>query len=281
MSAPLSERPFAFASDGRTLRGMLGAPQAGPPPLGVVLIHGWSGTRIGPHRMLVDMARRLVAAGMATLRFDLRGRGDSEGDAAKSDLDGMIEDTLYAAAYLERETGAERVALLGICSGANVALGAASVRPDIHALALWSALPFQPDRRAAQRRRRWWHYLKQYAQKALNWRTWARLARGEVNVKMAGRVVAGEASKPPGEDNPKDSARDIMKDLSSYPGRMLFVTGTLDPDGMAGREVFRSFCRAHACDARFELIEGANHSYYDAAHAERVMGLTLRWLTGA
>ena len=44
---------------------------------GVVIVHGWGGCRVGPHRILVEMARSLNARGLATLRFDLSGRGQS------------------------------------------------------------------------------------------------------------------------------------------------------------------------------------------------------------
>ena len=63
---------------------------------GVVIVHGWGGCRVGPHRILVEAARSLSAMGLATLRFDLSGRGQSEGDPLATDLDAMIDDATVA-----------------------------------------------------------------------------------------------------------------------------------------------------------------------------------------
>jgi pimeloyl-ACP methyl ester carboxylesterase len=278
MSAALREQPISFQSAGLCLSGMLGIPETPPSDLGVVLIHGWSGTRIGPHRMLVHTAKTLLDRGITTLRFDLRGRGDSEGEADLTDLDNMIADTACAVNILKEQPHVKRIAFIGLCSGANVAMGAASLNADISALALWSALPFQPEQQTTQRRRRKWHYLKQYARKALNWRTWVRMVRGEVNVGMVGKAIGGDSAPQAGERNLKDSDRDIMSALAAYRSPMLYLTGSLDPEGLAGREVYEPFAKANKLNATFELINGANHSYYDGVHARQVIDLTAEWL---
>jgi len=280
MTQPHREQPVAFDSGGFQLRGMLGIPPAPEPQRrGVVLIHGWAGYRIGPHRMLVHAARRLLDAGFATLRFDLRGRGESDGRADETDLDAMTEDTLNATAFLKDHSPAESVALLGICSGSNVAIAAATLNPDIAELALWSVLPFQPEQKPRQKRRRMSHYLVQYLRKALSIQTWQRLIRGEVNLRMVGKVIAGDKRPPPGERNLKDSARDIMAAFKDFRGRALFITGSHDPEGMEGRKLFLSFCKAHRISAIFHLVHGANHSYYHRAHETEVLEKTIEWFT--
>lgn len=275
----LCEQPVCFESAGLQLRGMLGLPEAPEPRRrGIVLVHGWGGCRIGPHRMLVHAARRLLQAGFATLRFDLRGRGDSEGEADQTDLDGMIEDTVGAVDFLKQQPGVDRVGLLGICSGSNVAIGAATLRPEIRELALWSVLPFQPEQKARQRRRRMWYYLRHYVRKAMQIQTWRKLLRGDVNVRMVGKAVTGERKPVEGARNLKDSARDIMAPFGKFSGKALFITGTRDPEGLEGRELFTAFCRNKGIDATFHLIDGANHSYYARAHEEDVIERTLAWL---
>ena len=274
------EQPVSFSSGPLTLRGVMSLPvEFEPRRRGVVLIHGWGGCRIGPHRMLTHMARRLHTAGFATLRFDLRGRGDSDGAADQADLDGMIDDTQAAARFLATQPGVERVSLLGICSGANVALGAATLNPEIADLALWSVLPFQRDKRATQDRTRTRHMLRLYLGKALRWETWRRLIRGDVNMAMVGKAIGGE-SKPTAEGrNLKMSSRDILKAFGDFRGRALFVTGGKDPEGLEGKALFEPFCGKRNLQAQFRLIDGANHSFYEGAHAQAVMERTLAWLT--
>jgi len=275
----MGERPVIFSSAGLRLYAMLGAPERPEARRrGMILLHGWSGYRIGPHRMLVHMARRLMENGFHTLRFDHRGRGDSEGNGETVCLDEMIEDALAAIAFMKRETQPDDIALLGICSGSNVAIGAATLRPEIRELALWSVLPFQPEQRAAQRVRRARFYLWQYCRKALRAETWRRLFRGEINVRGVGRVVAGEAKPQEGARNLKDSSRDIMAAFGRYDGRALFITGSADPEGMEGRKLFGEFCRTGKIDADFHLVEGATHSYYAAGHELEVIARTLEWL---
>ena len=49
-------------------------------------MHGLVGSKDQPHRILVALSEALAAAGHVALRFDLLGRGDSEG---KSIDDGL------------------------------------------------------------------------------------------------------------------------------------------------------------------------------------------------
>ncbi len=283
------ERPVTFVCDGLRLTGMLGEPvveRAVPARSetprssagAVVLIHGWAGYRIGPHRMLLRAARRLNEIGFHTLRFDLRGRGDSEGDGPAVGLDEMIADSVAAVDFIKSESGAHRLVLAGICSGANVAIGAATLRHDVKELTLWSVLPFQPEARAGQRARRARHYLRQYLAKACQWQSWKRLLRGESSLRGAARTMAGDAAPLRDGRNLKDSDRNLMQAFAAWRGRALFVTGSLDPEGMAGREIFEPFCRERQMPARFHLVQGATHSYYDPAHEREVIDATLRWL---
>jgi pimeloyl-ACP methyl ester carboxylesterase len=244
----------------------------------VALLHGWAGYRIGPHRMLVGMSRRLANAGFHALRFDMRGRGDSEGNGETACLDEMIEDALAAVEFLNEKTGIKEAVLAGICSGSNVAIGAATLQPDIRELALWSVLPFQPEQKAAQRLKRSKFYLAEYARKALKTETWRRLWRGEVSLRGVGRALRGDAKPASGERNLKDSSRDIMAAFAKYKGRALFVTGSADPEGMEGRKLFSAFCQAQGIRADFHFIEGATHSYYSTAHEKEVIDVTLDWL---
>jgi len=280
MKRACSEKPVVFNSSGVRLFGVVGTPTTPEPRRrGVVLIHGWGGYRIGPRRILVHAARRLAEAGFFTLRFDLRGRGDSAGEGRKTCLDDMIEDTLHAVDFLSGATEAQRITLLGICSGANVAIGAATLRTDsLRELALWSTLPFQPQQRSRQRVRRARFYLGKYLRKALNPATWRKMLRGDVDYRMVGRAIAGDRRPGSGEVNLKDSARDIMSEFGRFNGRALFVTGTEDPEGQEGRRLFARFCESRRLEAVFHPIAGATHSFYAPAHEREVIETTLAWL---
>jgi len=84
---------------------------------------------IGDGRMFVLFARRLAQQGIASLRMDLSGLGDSSPLAAEVTLDTIYsetsrDDAVAGAAWLERQ-GYKRVVVFGVCGGAFNGLHAA------------------------------------------------------------------------------------------------------------------------------------------------------------
>ncbi len=128
---------------GKTLRGMLHLPAATPkqPVSGVVLFHGFAGDRMESHWMFVKCSRALARAGIASLRFDFYGSGESDGGFREMSLRGEIADGRAAVALMrgQKEIDPERVGLLGLSLGGAVAASLAlSVRAK--AIVLWSAV---------------------------------------------------------------------------------------------------------------------------------------------
>lgn len=270
------ERPVVFRSEQR-LVGILHEPEGQPKGAGVVLLHGWGGYRGGPHRMFVETARRLADAGFHVLRFDFRGRGDSGGEVAATDLDGMVEDARAARRFLVAEAGVAQSYWLGICSGGNVALGAASLDKDVHGLILWSTPLFAPYKKKSQEVARRGMFLGNYARKLFRRETWAKLFRGQVHFSLIARILLGRR-RPAEQRDPKDSLRDIMEDLRGYRGRALFIYGSRDDESVGAPEFYTDYCRQEGIPATFHTIEGANHSYYSAQWQDDVVGLTVEWL---
>ena len=268
---------MTFRSDER-LVGVLHEPDDGARGLGVVFLHGWAGYRGGPHRMLVEAARRLCAAGCHALRFDLRGRGDSEGEVGATDLDGMIEDARAARRFLIDEAGVGSTYWLGICSGGNVALGAASLDKGADGLLLWSTPLFAPFKKASQEVRRRGIFLTGYAKKLFRRETWAKLIRGRIRFGLIAQILLGRRRDATKGRNPKDSLRDVMTDLRGYRGRALFIYGSRDDESVGAPEFYERFCQEESIPATFHTIEGANHSYYSVAWQDEVIRLTLDWL---
>ncbi len=293
-SAAYTERALTFDSDGFRLVGVLAEPTGATIGLGAVLVHGWSNYRSGPHGLLVELARALAAAGIPALRFDLRGRGDSAGEYAHTDLDGMIADTVRAGQVLRNETetetetgtqtggGCRRLAAVGLCSGGNVAIGAATLDPAFERLVPISTLPFQTHKRAgAERRRRRLSGLLKLGGKLLRPETWRKLLRGEVNFKLVGRSLGGESRAVSADGrNLKDSRRDIVEAFTRYKGEVLFEYGGADAEGAAGREHYQDLCRTHGIKARFHVIAGANHNFYSLAWKRELIEQTVGFLDG-
>ena len=131
-----SERVLSF----RTVDGLhLAATQVSPderPSRAVVLVHGGGVTR-EEGGFFTRLAAGLADAGLASLRFDLRGHGESEGRQEDLTLATILNDIGMALVSVQEATGASRMSLLGASfSGGVCAYYAAKRSAEIDRLVL-------------------------------------------------------------------------------------------------------------------------------------------------
>jgi pimeloyl-ACP methyl ester carboxylesterase len=86
------------------------------------------------HRGLRILGDRLAAAGIATLRFDVPGTGDSDGEQRVPAWKASVGD---AVATLRRETGCAHIGLIGVGLGGTIALACLDEGLDVEKLILW------------------------------------------------------------------------------------------------------------------------------------------------
>jgi len=137
---PSGAAPIVFGSPERPLFGLLHGPEGVERAhLGVVLCNPLGYEWMCAHRTYRHMAERLAAAGMAALRFDYDGTGDSAGDL---DDPGRVRawlDSIHMAiGELRARTGVRSVALFGVRFAATLAALAASESKNVDALVLWA-----------------------------------------------------------------------------------------------------------------------------------------------
>ncbi|NLO75149.1 MAG: alpha/beta fold hydrolase [candidate division WS1 bacterium] len=271
-----AEERFFFSHEDCRLVGMLHRPSS-PPRAGVILLHGWAGYRAGPHQMFIKLARRAAAAGLTCLRFDFRGRGDSEGDPAAASLSTMISDALHAAEVLAERCGALPLALVGDCSGSEVALGAGPLMPGCERLVLWSAPPVGAERQQMHQAKRR-NVLMQYLRKALQPQTWRRLLQRELRLDMVGKALrsGGLGAGELGQDS--DREIDWRRRFLDFPGHILFIYGSNDPATPACLEHYEYLSQQAGRPWEVHLVEGANHAFYSLAWEREVIDRTLHWL---
>ncbi|HSR05527.1 MAG TPA: alpha/beta fold hydrolase [Bryobacteraceae bacterium] len=126
-----------FRSGAYTLLGHIDAPET-QSGLGVLIVPPFAWEDVCSYRPLRFMGRTLAENGMAVLRFDLPGMGDSTGDALDSGLlDAWIQSVDDAAAELRAATGVKDIAVVGIRLGAMLALTATARGANIQDLVLW------------------------------------------------------------------------------------------------------------------------------------------------
>jgi len=249
MSADMStgefvECPVRFGP-AQSLFGMLCRPTQESEP-GFVLIIGSVGAvpHYGFARFHVRLARRLAAAGIASLRFDFKGIGDSLPDAPTASTHVYeVDRTLDMAAAIDalQDLGYNRFAVAGLCSGAYHAFRASLADDRVQALLMLNPATFvwhegqtfarfQQDNHRSTR-----FYLGALAHR----RGWARLVRGELDIAKAARTVckhalrrlaavgarvAGSLEWPTEGEFP----RRAMQRLSARGVRILLLMGTMD-----------------------------------------------------
>lgn len=135
----VTERPLQFGAEGQ-LVGVLTTPRGGAARAAapaVIFLNAGVIHRVGPHRLHVNLARRLAADGITSLRMDFSGIGDSRPvPGGPSFPDSAVADVRTAMDWLGTEAGFNRFVLFGLCSGADSALAAGVDDPRVEGLVL-------------------------------------------------------------------------------------------------------------------------------------------------
>ena len=267
---------FRCADDATArLVGILTLPPA-PGPRGVLIVTGGPQYRAGSHRQFVLLARFLAARGMAVLRFDYRGMGDSEG----APRDYRIVDADIAAAlaqFFAAVPALREVVLWGLCDGATAAACHAPRDPRISGLILLNPWVRSPAGLARATLR---HY---YLPRLLQAGFWRKLAGGGVRLGeslSSLRQVAADTHHA--QQHAEAPATLLFEALRRFRGKVLLILSgddlgarewtTLLADDRAWRELGSSR------NWRQEEVAGANHTFSSAAARARVERLCADWI---
>lgn len=286
-TARSAEKAVLFACEGETLVGVLALPAEPPkegPSIGFIIVVGGPQYRGGSHRQFVQLSRDLAAAGHASLRFDVRGMGDSSGEARSfesitADI-GAAVDTLASA--LPQGTP---LALWGLCDGASAALLYLDQRRDtrIQGLCLLNPWVRSAQSQAATQVK---HY---YADRLRQREFWVKLISGRVALSALGGLlnsVRAMASRPAraeaGGNGDGVSYQDRMaRGWNAYGGATLVVLSGEDYTAKefieytTGRTPWQRRM-AQASVQRTDL-PGADHTFSDAAIKARLAELIVQW----
>ena len=128
------ETPVHFNSSGLKLAGLLTTPdghQAGQKHAAVVVLHGFGSNKDGGISMAA--AQLFASLGYITLRFDMRGCGQSEGQRGKVICMEQVQDTQAAIDFLQSrpEVDPDRIGVMGHSFGAAVAIYTAGIDPRV------------------------------------------------------------------------------------------------------------------------------------------------------
>ncbi|MFI6168948.1 alpha/beta hydrolase [Nocardia sp. NPDC051052] len=114
--------------DGLQLAATLVIPDQ-PSSQAMVMVHGGGVTR-EEGGFFTRLAAGIGEAGIASLRFDLRGHGESEGRQEELTLSTILNDIRVSLAYLREASGTQAISLLGASFGGGICGYYAAKRPD-------------------------------------------------------------------------------------------------------------------------------------------------------
>lgn len=148
-----------------TICGRLHLPDSDETCPAVLIIPGFADTAVGMHNMHVEFARELCRSGIAALRFDYRGLGESEGDFRRFTAVSGLKDAQAAMAFLQGHPAVDskRIAAAGFSLGGAYAVMLANFF-KLRALTLWSPVAymeqvfgsfFKPEHQAEMESRGW------------------------------------------------------------------------------------------------------------------------------
>lgn len=119
-------------SRGEQLAADLHRPDAGPVRASAIFAHCFTCTR--NFKAAVNIAQALAEAGIAVLRFDFTGLGQSEGEFSETHFSSNVQDILDAAAHMAEQHGAPAI-LVGHSLGGTAVLAAAHKLDSVLAVA--------------------------------------------------------------------------------------------------------------------------------------------------
>ncbi|ALS97673.1 hydrolase 1, exosortase A system-associated [Lacimicrobium alkaliphilum] len=167
------EKAISFELNDQQLLGIVHQPHECR-STGVLLVVGGPQYRVGSHRQFVQLSRALASQGIASLRFDYRGMGDSEGE--KQSFEAICDDIKVAADAFCAQTGLTQLVIWGLCDAASAAMMYAHKDNRVKGLVLLN--PWLRSE-AAMGKTMVRHY---YLQRLLSKDFWKKLLGGKVNL---------------------------------------------------------------------------------------------------
>ncbi|MBO9128164.1 alpha/beta fold hydrolase [Bacillus sp. 165] len=123
----------------QTLRGMEHIPDGKEHVPAVILFHGFTGTKLEPHRLFLKISRELEKRGIASFRFDFLGSGESDGNFEDMTVGKEVAEAKTIFEYVQGHPQVDkgRIMVLGFSMGGLVAsMLAGELKESIHKLIL-------------------------------------------------------------------------------------------------------------------------------------------------
>lgn len=276
--ATIIDEPICFACEGEQLVGMVHAPDSPcASDVGVVLIVGGPQYRVGSHRLFVRLCRELAVSGTPSLRFDVRGMGDSTGESRS--FEALSADVAAAIdALITRRPEIRRVILWGLCDGASAALLYCHETRDPRVTGLCLVNPWVRNGTSLAKT----HVKHYYFDRIRQPEFWAKLSRGKIS-RLALQELWENISKAvrrrsSDDDSDAPFPARMAKGLTDFEGRVQLVISGRDYTAREFIEHGRSDVHWRAALARSTItqtvLDEADHTISSEVDASRLTRIT-------
>jgi exosortase A-associated hydrolase 1 len=278
-----TETALAFDCGGECLYAIASVP-AQPARRGVLVVVGGPQYRVGSHRQFTLLARSLAQQGIAAMRFDYRGMGDSHGAIRSFE---HVQDDLRAAvdAFQRAVPDVGEVVVWGLCDAASAALFYAAADPRVTGLVLLNPWVRTTDGYAKTTIK---HY---YRDRLFDAGLWKKIVSGRFDyraaigsfVRLARTAWAGGTKDAPGgaaDDAPLPER--MLQGWSRFQGKVLLILSGADLtakefcDVTAASEQWQAQMRSARVTRR--ELPPADHTFSRREWRDQVAGWTCDWV---
>ena len=285
MNTPIwREHPVVFECEGCRLIGIVTLPET-PAETGVVIVVGGPQYRAGSHRQFTLLARHLADQGIASMRFDYRGMGDSEGDMRNfEEVDADIRAALET--LKQHAPKLHRIALWGLCDAASAALYYAHTDARVTDLILLNPWVHSPAGAARVQLKH--YYLSRLMQRSF----WAKLLSGKVRLSESAQSLASATrlASPDAAIVPTDPRHGgpgyverMFEGLQQFQGNILFLLSGNDFTAKEFIDLTQGDKRwkkiYHSSKIKRETVKEANHTFSTRTWRAQVEAHTTQWIS--
>jgi pimeloyl-ACP methyl ester carboxylesterase len=250
----MTQQAVTIRHNGMALRGMEHIPQGKKLPA-VILYHGFTGTKLEPHRIFLKISRALEEKGIASFRFDFLGSGESDGNFEEMTVLNELAEARTIFDYVKGHPKIDEnsISLLGLSMGGLVAsLLAGELKEEIEKLILMA--PAGTMGRLAEEYSGSAPYIPD-------------LDAYDLGGNVVGRNFVEELS-----------TIDVWKKAAEYQKKVLLIHGTNDETvPFEVSSLYITNC--YQDNAIFHPIEGAGHTFNSYQWEQEVIGLVGDFMT--
>jgi exosortase A-associated hydrolase 1 len=284
------ERAIQFECEGECLYGVLSVPGKAS-SRGVLIVVGGPQYRAGSHRQFTLLARQLAAQGVAVMRFDYRGMGDSDGDMRTFE---SVDADLHHAinTFVSNVPAVKELVIWGLCDAASAAIFYAHSDARVTGIVLLNPW-VRTDESMAKA------YLKHYYFSRMFERDmWLKIAQGKFNYRNAAHSLfkmirkstatqGNSQGQPIGEGNGaagNDPLPERMRaSLALFRGKVLIILSGNDLTAKEFKDVVRASPKwqkmLRSPNYQHRDLPEANHTFSTREWRDQVASWTGAWIT--